>query len=81
MSDQLPRILSAITVVLACVLMAGVIARKSLFYRGLLQDTAHRELPLDGARGLLALGVLAHHCDFAHQWLKTRQWESEFKLV
>jgi peptidoglycan/LPS O-acetylase OafA/YrhL len=81
MSDQLPRILSAIVVILTCVLMASVIARKSAFYRGILGDTVHRELPLDGARGLLAVAVLAHHSDFAHQWLKTGHWDSNCRLI
>lgn len=81
MSDQLPRILSSSVVVLACILMAAVIARTSTFYRGMLGDTAQRELPLDGLRGLLALGVLASHCDHAHEWLKTGQWTSNCRLI
>ncbi len=81
MSDQLPRILSAIVVVFACVFMASVMARKSGFYRGILGDSVDRELPLDGARGLLALAVLAHHSDFAHQWLTTGRWESNSSLI
>jgi peptidoglycan/LPS O-acetylase OafA/YrhL len=81
MSDQLQSILSAIVVVLACVFTASVMARKSGFYRGILGDTAHRQLPLDGARGLLALAVLAAHSDFAHEWLTTGCWESNSSLI
>ena len=81
MIDQLPRILSSSVVVLACILMAAVIARTSTFYRGMLGDTAQRELPLDGLRGLLALGVLASHCDHAHEWLKTGHWTSNCRLI
>jgi peptidoglycan/LPS O-acetylase OafA/YrhL len=51
--------------------IAASIARSSTFYRRELAVNNHRELPLDGLRGLAALMVAGHHAALCRTWLET----------
>lgn len=81
MNDVFPRTLSAALAGSLAIVTAGVVARKSAFYRAQLQATPGRGLPLDGLRGLMAWSVFIHHTDIARQWLRTGTWSCDSGLI
>jgi peptidoglycan/LPS O-acetylase OafA/YrhL len=68
-------IAGAAAVIVAVFATAAFISRKSRFYiRELSRDSAGRELPLDGLRGLAALMVVTHHAAIFRNWLPSGEW-------
>jgi peptidoglycan/LPS O-acetylase OafA/YrhL len=55
----------------AIIATAAVFARFNAFYRLELARTSHRELSLDGLRGMAALMVAVHHAALCRTWLDT----------
>jgi peptidoglycan/LPS O-acetylase OafA/YrhL len=66
---------------LAVIATAGVIARRSHFYRQGLAAPGNRELSLDGLRGLAALMVAMHHAAIGRVWLADNEWGDARSLV
>lgn len=56
--------------------IGGIIARRSVFYRQLLdaEDASARFHSIDGLRGFLALGVFFHHAVISYFFYQTGQW-------
>ena len=64
----------AMGLMLAVILTAAVVGRFSAFYRRELAESAHRDITLDGLRGMAALMVVMHHAFMFNRWLATGEW-------
>lgn len=64
----------AAALALAVIGTTALVARYSAFYRRELAPDAHRQLPLDGLRGLAALMVAVTHAALCGVWLGTGEW-------
>ena len=64
----------AMVLMLAVIATAALVGRFSAFYRRELAETAHRDIALDGLRGMAALMVVTHHAFMFNRWLATGEW-------
>jgi hypothetical protein len=69
--------LPAVLIALVVFGLGALIARRSAFYRGLVDHevSANRFHAIDGLRGYLALGVVLHHVVINFQYYQTGVWE------